>query len=384
MSSSPDERSISEARDRSLRQISSHEATSFPHSPLPRRSHSERVPHQRPSFPLNHDHDLPPLPQSEMSSEARRQSIVAMDRKRRLTASAHDTGRRRTTTGGFTNRDNRYYTPAPRRNSQRSGHLDGDREQREVIDLTSSSPPQASAPRQPEHFRSHRTPSESSRGYNVPRWQPDSEVSECFICHRPFGFLFRRHHCRKCGRVVCNDCSPHRITIPRQYIVHPPGIDDTMSSSDTPNIDLTRDEDEDEDRYASFGSPHRRLNPALGGGEKVRLCNPCVPDPQPELQAVLREGPPSRLSYPGAAGSLRSAPPNLTSFPQLQHPPSRMPEFERLFYERLPHPGTRVNLDEDDEGDDTGSSPEAYTSASRHHLMVSRKLPLLISSANIG
>ncbi|CAN9248129.1 unnamed protein product [Alternaria alternata] len=71
----------------------------------------------------------------------------------------------------------------------------------------------------------------------------------------------------KCGRVVCASCSPHRITIPRQFIVHPP------SESTANFIDLTG---EDENAMSPFG-PFR--NPALGGGEEVRVCNPCVPDP---------------------------------------------------------------------------------------------------------
>lgn len=30
----------------------------------------------------------------------------------------------------------------------------------------------------------------------LPRWQPDSEVEECPICHKPFSFFSRKHHCR--------------------------------------------------------------------------------------------------------------------------------------------------------------------------------------------
>ncbi|CBX91437.1 similar to FYVE zinc finger protein [Plenodomus lingam JN3] len=103
----------------------------------------------------------------------------------------------------------------------------------------------------------------------LPTWQPDSEVDQCPVCGRHFTFLLRRHHCRKCGRVVCHSCSPHRITIPRQFIVHPPS-DSTLNI-----IDLTGD---DETTMSPFG-PFR--NPALGGGEEVRVCNPCVPDPNP-------------------------------------------------------------------------------------------------------
>lgn len=68
---------------------------------------------------------------------------------------------------------------------------------------------------------------------------------------------------RKCGRVVCNSCSPHRIIIPHQYIVRPPGSEIPMPQS------LLMDS-----LGVSFIDMHR-----ISGGERVRLCNPCVPDP---------------------------------------------------------------------------------------------------------
>ncbi|KAF1978928.1 FYVE-domain-containing protein [Bimuria novae-zelandiae CBS 107.79] len=101
----------------------------------------------------------------------------------------------------------------------------------------------------------------------LPSWQPDSEVTHCFVCGSHFTFFYRKHHCRKCGRVVCSACSPHRITIPRQYIVHPPQENLNI-------VDLaSEDDDHPMSRYGPFS------NPALGGGEGVRVCNPCVPDP---------------------------------------------------------------------------------------------------------
>lgn len=106
----------------------------------------------------------------------------------------------------------------------------------------------------------------------LPPWQPDADVAHCPVCNRSFTFLFRKHHCRKCGRVVCSQCSPHRITIPRQYIVHPP------SDASNSIIDLTGDHDANP---MSNYDPFR--NPALGGGEEVRVCNPCVPDPNYSL-----------------------------------------------------------------------------------------------------
>ena len=105
----------------------------------------------------------------------------------------------------------------------------------------------------------------------MPRWQPDQEVSECPICHIPFSFLRRKHHCRKCGRVVCGPCSPHRITIPQQYIVRPLEQQHVAQAI----IDLTGDNDPNTSQQI------RQSNPTLRAAEEVRLCNPCVPDPNP-------------------------------------------------------------------------------------------------------
>ncbi|RHZ54400.1 putative C6 transcription factor (War1) [Aspergillus thermomutatus] len=146
------------------------------------------------------------------------------------------------------------------------------------IDL-SSSPPQPLSER-PDN--THRTSwSQGANGYMEyirPRWQPDSEVTNCPICGTPFSFWYRKHHCRKCGRVVCASCSPHRITIPRQFIVRPPEPNRSPASTLIPAraaqvINLDGDD---------TAPPPAAINPALGGGEEVRLCNPCVPDPNPE------------------------------------------------------------------------------------------------------
>ncbi|KAI1486348.1 FYVE zinc finger-domain-containing protein [Biscogniauxia mediterranea] len=96
----------------------------------------------------------------------------------------------------------------------------------------------------------------------VPRWQPDAEVTYCPICRTQFSIFVRKHHCRKCGRVVCNSCSPHRIILPHQFIVRQPG-----ERSHYPGYSFLAGEG----GIAEFSS--------LGGGERVRLCNPCVPDP---------------------------------------------------------------------------------------------------------
>lgn len=227
-----------------------------------------------------------PTPPNEQTAEERRRSIIAMDRKRRLTTTLED-GRRRTNSGSYYDRrttHDGYRMDGP--STPMRNDTVGTRPAPEFIDLTETTPsPSRPTPlHQTDEVRMNKPSPESSRRYVVPRWQPDSEVSECPICKRPFSWMFRRHHCRKCGRVVCNDCSPHRITIPRQFIVHPPESDAVPSPgqgvrSRHDPIDLTAD-GHDDDPFDARASPDPYL--ALDGGEKVRLCNPCVPDPQPD------------------------------------------------------------------------------------------------------
>lgn len=155
--------------------------------------------------------------------------------------------------------------------------------------------------------RPTRTDSQSLRSTEItlPSWQLDTEVSSCPICGAKFSFWFRKHHCRKCGRVVCANCSPHRITIPRQFIVHSPS--ECASDLNPENragptvIDLTSDDEDNGSRRhppAGFGRvPTQRniVDSALGGGQEVRLCNPCVPDPNP-LPHLPYETRPNRWS----------------------------------------------------------------------------------------
>lgn len=168
------------------------------------------------------------------------------------------------------------------------------------IDLTASSPPRRSLN---DHHRLGNTPW-SAQGtdymeYFRPRWQPDEEVTECPICKVAFSFWYRKHHCRKCGRVVCASCSPHRITIPRQYIVRPPDVEGGVSAAGAAGLVSARASQviDLESHDIPAVSPSA-ANPALGGGEEVRLCNPCVPDPNPEPPRVfVQPNPPRHRSH---------------------------------------------------------------------------------------
>lgn len=209
------------------------------------------LPSSSPSSPSSSSFALPSRPPPRTDTQS---SGSSSDRKRRLTA---------------------VESPKRRPSSVRSRARDHSGSSANPVVLDSPAPPRdRPLPPPPSYAAPSHTPASFRRESDLvlPPWQPDSHVTECPVCTRQFTFLFRKHHCRKCGRVVCSQCSPHRITIPRQYIVHPP--------NDVANaiIDLTGDDDNNP--MSNYG-PFR--NPALGGGEEVRVCNPCVPDPNYSL-----------------------------------------------------------------------------------------------------
>lgn len=52
---------------------------------------------------------------------------------------------------------------------------------------------------------------------NCPVWVPDADASACMSCKKcVFSVINRRHHCRKCGIVVCNPCSSKKMLLPQQ------------------------------------------------------------------------------------------------------------------------------------------------------------------------
>ncbi|KAL7716622.1 Rho/RAC guanine nucleotide exchange factor [Entamoeba marina] len=51
-------------------------------------------------------------------------------------------------------------------------------------------------------------------GFDAPLYQPFNEVTECFICKKKFNFFFKKHHCNRCGFIVCSSCSKQKKIIP--------------------------------------------------------------------------------------------------------------------------------------------------------------------------
>ncbi|XP_011871950.1 PREDICTED: zinc finger FYVE domain-containing protein 9 isoform X2 [Vollenhovia emeryi] len=55
-------------------------------------------------------------------------------------------------------------------------------------------------------------------GKQPPFWIPDSDASSCMLCDAKFTVLKRRHHCRACGKVLCNKCCNMKYRL--EYQVH--------------------------------------------------------------------------------------------------------------------------------------------------------------------
>ncbi|KAJ2628667.1 hypothetical protein IW137_005352, partial [Coemansia sp. RSA 1287] len=50
-----------------------------------------------------------------------------------------------------------------------------------------------------------------AENFDAPVWDPDESTNCCYICFRDFSMFLRRHHCRACGKIVCNACSRKNI-----------------------------------------------------------------------------------------------------------------------------------------------------------------------------
>ncbi|KAK6096423.1 hypothetical protein MT418_003258 [Batrachochytrium dendrobatidis] len=124
-------------------------------------------------------------------------------------------------------------------------------------------------------------------------WIKDSEASRCSNCSVNFTFTIRRHHCRRCGLVYCDQCSSRRVMIPTCMLTHTTN----QSSADSNPINTRLDnlipmgdsdlptplETETLHRFASRTSESSTdeqpssATPLAGGGpaSKERVCDAC-------------------------------------------------------------------------------------------------------------
>eukprot|EP00656_Telonema_subtile_P007167 TRINITY_DN13359_c0_g1_i2.p1 TRINITY_DN13359_c0_g1~~TRINITY_DN13359_c0_g1_i2.p1 ORF type:complete len:160 (-),score=11.49 TRINITY_DN13359_c0_g1_i2:272-751(-) len=45
-------------------------------------------------------------------------------------------------------------------------------------------------------------------------WASDSSSKKCRLCKVEFTFTLRKHHCRACGDIFCDDCTPQKLFLP--------------------------------------------------------------------------------------------------------------------------------------------------------------------------
>ncbi|EDQ91985.1 uncharacterized protein MONBRDRAFT_31115 [Monosiga brevicollis MX1] len=51
----------------------------------------------------------------------------------------------------------------------------------------------------------------------APLWEEDTNVKNCVGCDVKFSMMKRKHHCRACGRIFCDTCSPHKDELPESF-----------------------------------------------------------------------------------------------------------------------------------------------------------------------
>ncbi|CAL8358922.1 unnamed protein product [Lota lota] len=61
-----------------------------------------------------------------------------------------------------------------------------------------------------EETEENETVSGAPLGSKAPIWIPDPRATMCMICTCEFTLTWRRHHCRACGKVVCQACSSNK------------------------------------------------------------------------------------------------------------------------------------------------------------------------------
>lgn len=61
-----------------------------------------------------------------------------------------------------------------------------------------------------KHMKPHRR--------TIKRWVNDDSVIQCYKCTQKFSLMYRKHHCRACGKIFCYACIPHIETVPKDMV----------------------------------------------------------------------------------------------------------------------------------------------------------------------
>ncbi|KAJ2681305.1 hypothetical protein H4R19_007370, partial [Coemansia spiralis] len=94
-------------------------------------------------------------------------------------------------------------------------------------------------------------------------WELDEATSACRQCRQPFTLFVRRHHCRRCGLVVCDSCSSRRV------LLAAPGL---PASSEDPGSDA----DADDTTPLAYLRWSRAASTTYWRFREYRTCDPCA------------------------------------------------------------------------------------------------------------
>ncbi|TDH65910.1 hypothetical protein CCR75_001331 [Bremia lactucae] len=92
-------------------------------------------------------------------------------------------------------------------------------------------------------------------------WAEDHEALVCGCCHHSFTFYRRKHHCRECGTIICNDCSMSRAVV--EGSTGRARLCDKCVMGSIPDLlDLLRNKDPDKKRTAVIALESLMENPS--------------------------------------------------------------------------------------------------------------------------
>ncbi|CEG44584.1 nad-dependent epimerase dehydratase [Plasmopara halstedii] len=92
-------------------------------------------------------------------------------------------------------------------------------------------------------------------------WAEDHEALECGCCHHAFTFYRRKHHCRECGVIICNDCSMSRAVVEGSLKARARLCDKCVTDSIPDLLKLLKQEDPDKKMKAVIALESLMENP---------------------------------------------------------------------------------------------------------------------------
>lgn len=103
------------------------------------------------------------------------------------------------------------------------------------------------------------------------QWVPDYRVSVCMLCKmEKFSMFNRRHHCRRCGRVICNTCSQKLLLITEISDRHPVRVCDDCYAQTRMETAQSRKESTSSTSSATISKIQWILSPKDSENEAIR------------------------------------------------------------------------------------------------------------------